>query len=53
MIDPLVTSKDAIRQAIEQQIRALGGTEQDVDDIAFSAAYAVWLWSWTAAQHDF
>jgi hypothetical protein len=52
MTDPMMTSKDAIRQAIEKQVRKLGGTERDVDDISFTAAYAVWCWGWTEAQHN-
>jgi len=43
--DPLMTSVDLIRHAIEGQIRELGGDDADVDNISMSAAYAVWVWT--------
>ena len=42
MQGPLVTSIDAVRWAIADRIRALGGSEQVVDDVAVAAAYAMW-----------
>lgn len=41
MNGPLVTSIDAVRWAIADRIRDLGGNEQVVDELA-TAAYAVW-----------
>ncbi len=43
--DPLMTSVDLIREAIGNQVRELGGDDADVDSIAMSAAYAVWVWT--------
>jgi hypothetical protein len=43
--DPLMTSVDLIRHAIEGQVRELGGDDADVDNISMSAAYAVWVWT--------
>ncbi|HET6736095.1 hypothetical protein [Mycobacterium sp.] len=45
MGDPLMTSVDLIRQAIGNQVRELGGDDAEVDSIAMSAAYAVWVWT--------
>lgn len=45
MGDPLMTSVDLIRHAVGEQVRDLGGGEDDVDRIAMSAAYAVWVWT--------
>ena len=42
MNGPLVTSIDAVRWAIADRIRDLGGNEQVVDELATAAAYAVW-----------
>lgn len=42
MNGPLVTSIDAVRWAIADRIRDLGGNEQVVDELAIAAAYAVW-----------
>lgn len=42
MQGPLVTSIDAVRWAIADRIRDLGGNEQAVDDVAVAAAYAMW-----------
>ena len=42
MQGPLVTSVDAVRWAIADRIRDLGGNEQVVDDVAMAAAYAMW-----------
>ncbi len=41
MQGPLVTSVDAVRWAIADQIRNLGGNEQAVDDVAIAAAHAM------------
>ncbi|MGY4712513.1 hypothetical protein ACXDF8_23635 [Mycolicibacterium sp. CBM1] len=38
-----MTSIDLIRYAIGDQVRALGGDDVDVDRIATSAAYAVFI----------
>lgn len=38
----LVTSIDAVRWAIADQIRDLGGNAQVLDDVAIAAAYAMW-----------
>jgi hypothetical protein len=43
--DPLMTSVGLIRDAIGNQVRELGGDDADVDSIAMSAAYAVWVWT--------
>ncbi len=45
MGDPLMTSVELIRHAIAKQVRELGGDDADVDSIAMSAAYAVWVWT--------
>ncbi len=37
----IVLSTDVIRCAIEDKVRGLGGNDQDSDDVAFAAAYAV------------
>ena len=37
----MVLSTDVIRCAIEDKVRGLGGSDQDSDDVAFAAAYAV------------
>lgn len=42
-MNPLVTSVDLIRHAIGDQVRELGGSAEVVDQIAMSAAYAVWI----------
>lgn len=42
-MSPLMTSVDIIRYAIGDQVRELGGNEEMVDQIATSAAYAVWI----------
>ena len=42
MQGPLVTSIDAVRWAIADRIRDLGGNQQVVDDVAIAAAYAIW-----------
>jgi hypothetical protein len=38
----MATSIDAVRWAIADRVRALGGNEQVVDELATAAAYAVW-----------
>lgn len=43
MNDPVMTSIDLIRHAIGDQVRELGGDAIDVDRIATSAAYAVFI----------
>lgn len=50
MTQPLLTSTEVIRHAIADQVRRLGGKEEDIDDIAFAASYAVMCWGLTAAQ---
>lgn len=50
MSHPAVTSTAVIRYAIAEQVRRMGGSEQDIDDIAFAASYAVMCWSLTAPQ---
>jgi hypothetical protein len=40
-----MTSVDLIRHAIAKQVQELGGDDADVDSIAMSAAYAVWVWT--------
>ncbi|WP_445168538.1 hypothetical protein ACTXG7_03905 [Mycolicibacterium sp. Dal123E01] len=50
MSHPAVTSTDVIRHAIADQIRRIGGNEEDIDDIAFAASYAVMCWGLSAAQ---
>ena len=45
MGDPLMTSVELIRHAIAKHVRELGGDDADVDSIAMSAAYAVWVWT--------
>ncbi|BBZ79957.1 hypothetical protein MANY_52940 [Mycolicibacterium anyangense] len=42
-MSPLMTSVDMIRYAIGDQVRELGGNDEMVDQIATSAAYAVWI----------
>lgn len=42
MNGPLVTSIDMVRSVIADQIHALGGNDQVVDDVATAAAYAMW-----------
>jgi hypothetical protein len=50
MSHPLLTSTDVIRYAIADQVRRLGGNDEDIDDIAFAACYAVMCWGFSAAQ---
>lgn len=50
MNHPLLTSTDVIRHAIAEQVRALGGTEDDVENIAFAASYAVMCWGCAATE---
>jgi hypothetical protein len=50
MSHPAVTSTDVIRFAIAEQVRRLGGNDEDIDDIAFAASYAVMCWGFSAAQ---
>lgn len=50
MNHPLLTSTDVIRHAIGEQVRALGGTEDDVENIAFAASYAVMCWGFAATE---
>jgi hypothetical protein len=50
MSHPTVTSTDVIRHAIADQIRRIGGNEEDIDDVAFAASYAVMCWGSSAAQ---
>ena len=40
-----MTSVELIRHAIGNQVRELGGDNADIDSIAISAAYAVWVWT--------
>ncbi|WP_319430084.1 hypothetical protein [Mycobacterium sp. RTGN5] len=51
MSHPLLTSTDVIRYAIAEQVRRIGGNEEDIDDIAFAASYAVMSWGLTAPQN--
>ncbi|GAY14338.1 hypothetical protein [Mycobacterium sp. shizuoka-1] len=50
MSHPLLTSTDVIRHAIAEQVRRIGGSDEDIDDIAFAASYAVMCWGFTATQ---
>ncbi|MGY4709486.1 hypothetical protein ACXDF8_08035 [Mycolicibacterium sp. CBM1] len=50
MSHPLLTSTDVIRHAIAEQVRALGGTDEDIDNIAFAASYAVMCWGCVAKE---
>jgi hypothetical protein len=43
MSDPMMTSVDLIRYAIKDQVRELGGDADMIDQIAMSAAYAVFI----------
>ena len=43
MSDPMMTSVDLIRYAIADQVRELGGDADKIDQIAMSAAYAVFI----------
>ncbi|WP_199189932.1 hypothetical protein [Mycobacterium sp. ENV421] len=52
MSHPLLTSTDVIRHAIADQVRRLGGNEENTDDIAFAASYAVMCWGLAAAESD-
>ena len=38
MSHPAVTSTDVIRYAIAEQIRRIGGNDEDIDDISFAAS---------------
>jgi hypothetical protein len=40
-----------IRYAIADQVRRLGGNDEDIADLAFAASYAVMCWGFSAAQH--
>ncbi len=50
MSHPLLTSTDVINYAIAEQIRRLGGTDEDIENIAFAASYAVMCWGFAAPQ---
>jgi len=50
MSHPLLTSTDVIRHAIADQVRRLGGNDENIDDIAFAASYAVMCWGLTESQ---
>jgi hypothetical protein len=50
MSNPLASLIDLIEYAIADQVRSLGGSEQDVGGISTTAAYAVWCWELNAAQ---
>lgn len=52
MSHPLLTSTDVIRHAIAEQVRRIGGKDEDIDDIAFAASYAVMCWGLTAAESN-
>jgi hypothetical protein len=43
MNNPLATSVEMIRYAIGERVRDLGGDDDQVDEIATSAAYAVFI----------
>ncbi|MCX2931529.1 hypothetical protein ORI20_14710 [Mycobacterium sp. CVI_P3] len=43
MSDSMMTSVDLIRYAIADQVRELGGDADKIDQIAMSAAYAVFI----------
>ncbi|GAA2787815.1 hypothetical protein H7J51_17645 [Mycobacterium crocinum] len=43
MSDPMMTSVDLIRYAIADQVRELGGDSDKIDQIAMSAAYAIFI----------
>ena len=45
MSDPLTTSVELIRHAIAKQVQELGGDDADIDSIAMTAAYAIWVWT--------
>jgi hypothetical protein len=50
MSHPAVTSTDVIRYAIAEQVRRIGGNDEDIDDIAFAASYAVMCWGSATPQ---
>lgn len=50
MSDPVSSSIDLIRYAIADQVRSLGGNDEDIDGICVSAAYAVWCWGLSGPQ---
>ncbi|MCV7176279.1 hypothetical protein [Mycolicibacterium sphagni] len=50
MSHPLLTSTDVIGHAIAEQVRRLGGSDEDIDNIAFAASYAVMCWGFAASQ---
>jgi hypothetical protein len=50
MSDPLASLTGVIRYTIADQVRGLGGSEQDIEGISWTAAYAVWCWRLSEAQ---
>jgi hypothetical protein len=52
MSHPLLTSTDVIRHAIADLVRRIGGNDEDIDDIAFAASYAVMCWGLTATESN-
>jgi len=44
------SSIDMIRHAIADEVRSLGGSEQDVEQISTMAACAIWCWGFAEAQ---
>ena len=50
MSHTLLTSTDVVRYAIAEQIRRIGGNEEDIDDIAFAASYAVMCFGFAATE---
>lgn len=49
-MDRWLSSIDMIRYAIADQVRSLGGTEQDVERISTTAACAISYWGFAEAQ---
>ena len=50
MIGPLASLTDLIRYAIADQVRSLGGSEEDIGGISTTAAYAVLCWELAEAH---
>jgi hypothetical protein len=49
-MDRWLSSIDMIRYAIADEVRTLGGSEQDVQRISTTAACAIWSWGFAEAQ---
>ena len=46
----MVSTTDVISAAIAEQVRALGGDAEAIDNISHAASYAVICWSLAAAE---